>query len=859
VEGAIAALNTIKELANQCMSVAEPHLLPQLEKLLQCASNKQNKIRAAAEEAVITIANKMTADALQDVLPALFAQSQVGVAWQTRALALNVIASFGEHAPEQLGFALPQVVPQVTLSMSEPKKEVSSAAYKAMTNACNVIGNRDIEHMTAKIVRSISNPEEVPEIMHALAGVTFVQSVQSPALAMVVPLLTRGLRSKVTATRRQSAVIIDNMSKLVDDPIDAEPFLPTLMPALQFAADAMSDPEARNICERAATQLAKLSKLCEEAKLRTKAIDRSLVLEAVKKHVKAADSEAELSFIATIAVSLMHLKKFQASEWQEDLTPAISVLVGAEAAKTAAEKLRVDCKEMAKPIELPDPEDDGAEELCNCTFTLAYGTKILLHNTTMRLKRGAKYGLLGGNESGKTTLMRSIANGSVEGFPDPTTVRTVFVEADILGELSHLSCVDYIMQDPRLAGCSKEDVLTVMSTVGFRDDGKAKPHHAVSTLSGGWRMKLALARAMLQRADILLLDEPTNHLDVINVAWVKNYINSLKNVTAIMVSHDSGFLNDCCTDILQIERLKLKHYRGNLNKFLEQNPEARAYFSIKESKLKFKFPQPGPIEGVKSRSKALMKMSHCDFTYPGNTVPTLFDITIQVSMASRVGCVGENGAGKSTMIKVLTGEVVPQTGEVWKHPNARVAYVAQHAFHHIEEHLNKTANEYIRWRYSNGEDKESLVKVSMVLTEDEAKLQREPFEVSWIDEDGKPHKANKVVIEVTGNRREARSREYEYEVKFKDGSESYLGYKLLTRRGWEKACKAIDARMAQRSGLYIRTLSSANVEAHLNDCGLSPEFGTHYRMSALSGGQKVKGKDAVFLKYCLLQFLTALS
>jgi elongation factor 3 len=254
-----------------------------------------------------------------------------------------------------------------------------------------------------------------------------------------------------------------------------------------------------------------------------------------------------------------------------------------------------------------------------------------------------------------------------------------------------------------------------------------------------------------------------------------------------------------------------------------------------------------------------MKMSHCDFTYPGNTVPTLFDISIQVSMASRVGCVGENGAGKSTMIKVLTGEVVPQTGEVWKHPNARVAYVAQHAFHHIEEHLNKTANEYIRWRYSNGEDKESLVKVSMVLTEDEAKLQREPFEVSWVDEDGKPHKANKVVIELTGSRREARSKEYEYEVKFKDGSEGSLGYKLLTRRGWEKACKAIDARMAQRSGLYVRTLSSANVEAHLADCGLSAEFGTHYRMSALSGGQKVKGKFHQLFRHSFAYSVTNIS
>ena len=135
---------------------------------------------------------------------------------------------------------------------------------------------------------------------------------------------------------------------------------------------------------------------------------------------------------------------------------------------------------------------------------------------------------------------------------------------------------------------------------------------------------------MLQRADILLLDEPTNHLDVINVAWVKNYINSLTNVTAIMVSHDKGFLNDCCTDILSINRLKLKCQKGNLDAFVKTNPEANSFFDIKQSKLKFTFPQPGPIEGVKSKSKALMKMAHADFTYPGNEKPTLFDISIQV-------------------------------------------------------------------------------------------------------------------------------------------------------------------------------------------------------------------------------------
>lgn len=354
-------------------------------------------------------------------------------------------------------------------------------------------------------------------------------------------------------------------------------------------------------------------------------------------------------------------------------------------------------------------------------------------------------------------------------------------------------------------------------------------------------MKLAMARAMLQRADILLLDEPTNHLDVINVQWVKNYINSLTNVTAIMVSHDSGFLRDCCTNIIQIKRLKLRQFRGNLDAFIEQNPEAKSYFDIKSSTLKFNFPQPGPIEGIKSRSRALMKMSNCYFTYPSNTTPTLFDISVQVSMASRVGCVGENGAGKSTMIKLLTGEIMPQQGEVYKHPNARVAYVPQHAFHHIEQHLDKTPNEYIRWRYANGEDKESLVKVSMVTTPEEEALRQTPFE--WRDETtGKMLK--KVINELTGNRRTAKSSDLEYEVRFVGGPTTgdgvFMSGKLLAKYGWEKDCKAIDARIAQTAGMYKRTLSASQVEKHLSDVGLEPEFSTHYRMSALSGGQKVK-------------------
>uniref|UniRef100_A0A7S1D5I8 ABC transporter domain-containing protein n=1 Tax=Cyclophora tenuis TaxID=216820 RepID=A0A7S1D5I8_CYCTE len=465
----------------------------------------------------------------------------------------------------------------------------------------------------------------------------------------------------------------------------------------------------------------------------------------------------------------------------------------------------------------------------------------------MKLKRGHRYGLLGPNDSGKTTLMRAISRNQVEGFPDVDQVRTVFVEADIQGEQSHLSCVEYVFADEKIQAMKieKDEVRRVLGTVGFTDDGKAKPDHAVSTLSGGWRMKLALARAMLQKADILLLDEPTNHLDVINVAWVKAYLNSLKDVTCIVVSHDSGLLNDCCTNILAIDNLKLRTFKGNLDEYVKINPSARAYFTLTASKKKFKFPQPGPIEGVKSKGKALMKLTGCTFTYPGNEKPTLFDISVQVSLSSRVACIGENGAGKSTMIKLLVGEREPQQGEMWKHPNARVAYVAQHAFHHIEKHLDKTPNEYIRWRYANnGEDKESLVKVTMQFTDEELKKQKTPFEIQFTDEEtGKITKVKKVVSELVGGRKTNKSKDYEYEVRYAGStvdSGEYLPAKTLKKMGWDKAMKAVDLKIAQRAGLYIRPLSTKNVEEHLEDCGLNREFGTHYRMSALSGGQKVK-------------------
>jgi elongation factor 3 len=482
---------------------------------LEQAAAKSKDVQTAAKETAFAICDNINPFAMKSLLPTIFSELPVEKKWQIRELALECIGRFKEVAPRQLGDALPLVVPEVTACMWDTKKQVKVASTNAMKGSLEVIGNRDIEHMTEKILTAITKPKEVPEIMHQMAGVTFVQSVESAALAMVVPLLLRGLREKNTATRRQAAVIIDNMSKLVDNPLDAAPFLPLLLPALESNAESIADPEARSVTERAVAQLQRLKGLAD--KQMAVRGDVSKLEDVIKEKFGSTDAEggklAVIQFCCIVASTMMDLKFMEDMQWTKNMSPFLEAYFTSDETAKGIEAVRVEAEKM---MDIPDDDDDeeDAEELCNCQFTLAYGTKILLHNTKMKLLRGRRYGLLGPNDCGKTTLMRSIANNQVEGFPDVTQVRTVFVEADIQGEQSHLSCVDYVAIDPKIQAMNieKDKIREVLGTVGFTEDGKAKPDHAVSTLSGGWRMKLALARAMLQQADILLLDEPTNHL-----------------------------------------------------------------------------------------------------------------------------------------------------------------------------------------------------------------------------------------------------------------------------------------------------------------------------------------------------------
>merc|ERR1711981_960831 len=153
--------------------------------------------------------------------------------------------------------------------------------------------------------------------------------------------------------------------------------------------------------------------------------------------------------------------------------------------------------------------------------------------------------------------------------------------------------------------------------------------------------------------------------------------------------------------------------------FVEKYPEKKSYFELSNDQMRFTFPLPGPLEGVKSRTKVILRMNNVYFTYPTKEKPTIMDVSLTVSQVSRVAVIGANGAGKSTAIKVLVGEQKPTEGSIWKAAGLRMAYVAQHAFHHLMKHVQETPTQYIMWRFAGNDDKESLEFKTTELSVDE--------------------------------------------------------------------------------------------------------------------------------------------
>jgi len=845
-----AAAKLVCELLTACGKPILPLMTPLMPALVEISGDKMKGPKVAGQQCVsifIRLAGEFGPALL---LPSLLQRPDQWMANQAR---IQLVTAMCSEAPEAMARTLSTTLPLIAEELQDVKAKVQVAARECMAALCSLCPNQDVTPLVPTLMSALENADEITECVHSLASTTFVQTVDGPTLSIMCPILVRGFSSRSDQTKRSCARIVENMAKLVEDPAAlAENFLPTILPKLEAAKEHVSDPEARKVCGKATEILIKKATLKAGQKLpgspseMLAMINAELKLAGITVEESNADVTAYLAVASGICAALLAKGAFDVSVWSEALTvyldcinTQVSGLIEGLVEKVIASLI---------PVVEEEEKVEGVE-LCNCEFSLAYGNKVLLRKTRLRLIKGQNYGLIGQNDSGKTSLMKAIADHRVEGFPDESELRTVFVETDIQGELSDLTVLDYIMADKLLAALniSREDMTVTLNKVGFTADSPANVSTCVGALSGGWKMKLALARAMLLNADILLLDEPTNHLDSYNVKWVEDYLKGLTDVTCVMVSHDSGFLNRICNNIVQIDDFRLKFHHGDLTSFVEKHPEAQSFFELKTAKFAFTFPQPARLKGVNSKGKPIMKMNDISFTYPGATKPQLKNVTIQVSLGSRVACVGVNGAGKSTMIKLLTGELEPDkgSGDVWTHANMTYGYIAQHAFHHIEEHLDVTPNQYIRERYGNGNDREALNKITTQVSDKEKKAMAQPvtFNVKDIETSLITKMKGKIEKLTTGRRELKAKKTQEYEVKLQGGTGSttyWIERDILLENGWEKVIKQVDDKITIREAMFQNPLTKANVTKHLADVGLDEEFSTHVNIRALSGGQKVK-------------------
>ncbi|KAF2401720.1 ARM repeat-containing protein [Trichodelitschia bisporula] len=846
-ERAADAIKAIAEHSTVSPSV-EPYLVTLLPLTLAAVSDKIVSVKNAAQAASLAIVKGANANAVKALLPPIINSLRTAQKWPEKMTDLACIEALCETAPAQLAYRVPDLIPVVSEAMWDTKPEVKKAAFGTMEKICALISNRDIERFIPELIKCIAKPENVPETVHLLGATTFVTDVHEPTLAIMVPLLERGLVERETAIKRKSAVIVDNMCKLVEDPQIVAAFLPRLMPALSKNYETIADPEAREKTRQGLETLTRVGAV-KDGKIPevSKAGDIATVLEVLKsilsskKNATAAKFEPILSYVSAIAGQLIDEKETEPIGWVNGTLSYIAAIVGEKEAKSVVDSLRKRASPGLEDVDEAEADDEEGEDLCNCTFNLAYGAKILLNQTNLRLKRGMRYGILGPNGSGKTTLMRAINNEQVEGFPKQSEVKTVYVEHDLDSADTEQTVIAWTMKKLASVGIttSEEEVLSKLDEFGFTVEQVQGP---ITALSGGWKMKLALCRAVFENPDILLLDEPTNHLDVKNVKWLEDYlINS--PCTSLIISHDSKFLDHVIQHVIHYERFKLKRYRGNLSEFVKRVPSAKSYYELGASELEFKFPEPGFLEGVKTKAKAIVRVSNMSFQYPGTSKPQIKDITFQCSLGSRIAVIGPNGAGKSTLVNVLTGELIPTSGEVYHHENIRIAYIKQHAFAHIDHHLDKTPSEYIQWRFQTGEDRETMDRASKIVTEEDEKAMDKVFTVN---------DTKRRVIGISSRRKLKNS--YEYQCSFALGEN--IGLKnekwtpmmtaddewlprdeLLGSHG--KLVAEVDQKEALASGQF-RPLVRKEIEAHCANFGLDAELVSHSRMKGLSGGQRVK-------------------
>ncbi|KAI9227784.1 MAG: P-loop containing nucleoside triphosphate hydrolase protein [Piptocephalis tieghemiana] len=402
------------------------------------------------------------------------------------------------------------------------------------------------------------------------------------------------------------------------------------------------------------------------------------------------------------------------------------------------------------------------------SFSLSFHGRVLINNATLELNFGRRYGLLGANGSGKSTFLESLAARDVpipshidiyllnEEAPPSDLDAVSFVVSEAEKEVARLEQqIEEILgeeggaEDPRLEDMYERiealdpatfetRAASLLHGLGFTQKQMAKP---TKDLSGGWRMRVSLAKALFVKPTLLLLDEPTNHLDLEACVWLEEYLKRYDRIL-ILVSHSQDFLNGVCTNMMHLNhQKKITFYGGNYDTFVRTKAE------IESNQLKAYEKQQAEIEHIKkfiasagtyanlvkqakSKQKIIDKMEAAgliekpeeplafkfsfqdttklpppvlsfedvSFSYSGKPADFLYsDLDIAVDMDSRVALVGPNGAGKSTLLKLMTGELSATQGRITRHMHLKLAKYSQHSNDQLN--MDMTPIEYMRSRF----------------------------------------------------------------------------------------------------------------------------------------------------------------